>query len=993
MDSSCETPLRENCFMFNAPDGDISVDDLIDAIELTAGDDSVLALQHMGGAKFLVCTRTAAQATKLMVAEGFRVNHVRVPVEAVGPPVTFVNVYRLPVYVFNEVVAAALQPYGNVKSVAYTKVLNRQNKLNGVRVVRVEMCRPVPNFMTMQGHRVMCEYRGMRRVCARCGDGNHMATACTSPYCKRCGVFGHEAESCDEECRKCGGRHATKTCFRGKAYAKSNAGTVWQHTPPEQAPARSARTDAEFPPLETNAASGMQVLKPRGPNLPRKKTSYWDGESAGDSTQSMDSKPNETEETSTNETPATPISDSEGGPTESPPTTDMTSHQTTDEKNSPNNNNAEKVDANREASQGMPQSADQVQAPSNALKKDAQRATHRQSGHRDGSLFSDTSSNSTAAGSQRQPKGQQRNYHYKAPLKPTREAKHRRRNPTRIKAEDQQATTQVTVATNHKTPGFQKLQLHSYRIFDATDQGHNGDPNPKRQAAEATRTAAKRRRPKKHAWTPRPTRNTLQLKMSMNVCGYRFSAFWLRSSVKPTFSRREQRPGAARSVVVARATSSHPAPPGWRSENPPPKAHCFTFNAPTGSSADEIIDAIEETVGPGGLETLQHQGGVKFIAAVASAAAAVKLSSRGSFVLNGTWVPVAQVGPRVLYISAFRVPPYVGDATLAAALSTYGKVLAIQESQFKGRPTVGTGVRVIRMEMAKPGQTSCPFKATASCLTTEEFARSYAAAAASANIPASIEDSDGQRDQDEVQTPLEGPRHSELSETASRSESSDSSENEDFPPLPSTERSTTEVSASETDSSKTTSPSQHETDAADSATRESVAVNEPTDKPRPSVYRRLHPQPEQMPSPGIGRETGLAQARGYQVPRTTDASLMNAVDERLWLSLLGLLAKITAPGPRKVFRRVICVCLGSRPQDEDPQGTLKIIPDQLCTLLAPLAEPWEPSDLGRPATKPVISFPFQAPRSAPSAGPQSNQSVKSVSAIGRAWMGPAGRGS
>ncbi|KAH7981484.1 hypothetical protein HPB49_024670 [Dermacentor silvarum] len=129
---------------------------------------------------------------------------------------------------------------------------------------------------------------------------------------------------------------------------------------------------------------------------------------------------------------------------------------------------------------------------------------------------------------------------------------------------------------------------------------------------------------------------------------------------------------------------------------------CFTFSAPTASSADEIIDAIEETVEPGGLETLQHQGGAKFIAAVASAAAAVKLSSRGSFVLNGASIPVAQVGPRVLYISAFRVPPYAGDATLAATLSTYGKVLAIQESQFKGRPTVGTGVRVIRMEMEKP---------------------------------------------------------------------------------------------------------------------------------------------------------------------------------------------------------------------------------------------------------------------------------------------------
>ncbi|KAH7946323.1 hypothetical protein HPB49_023222 [Dermacentor silvarum] len=121
-----------------------------------------------------------------------------------------------------------------------------------------------------------------------------------------------------------------------------------------------------------------------------------------------------------------------------------------------------------------------------------------------------------------------------------------------------------------------------------------------------------------------------------------------------------------------------------------------------GNSADEIIDAIDETVGPGGLETLQHQGGVKFIAAVASAAAAVKLSFRGSFILNAASVPVTQVRPRVLYISTLRVPPYVEDATLAAAPNPYGKVLAIQESQFEERPTEGTGVRVIHMEMSKP---------------------------------------------------------------------------------------------------------------------------------------------------------------------------------------------------------------------------------------------------------------------------------------------------
>ncbi|KAH6920457.1 hypothetical protein HPB50_028555 [Hyalomma asiaticum] len=85
----------------------------------------------MGGSKFLVCTRNANQATKLMVAEGFRLNHEKVAVEAVGPPVTYVNVYRLPAYLPDDVLSNALQQYGKVKSVTFATVAIRQNKLNG----------------------------------------------------------------------------------------------------------------------------------------------------------------------------------------------------------------------------------------------------------------------------------------------------------------------------------------------------------------------------------------------------------------------------------------------------------------------------------------------------------------------------------------------------------------------------------------------------------------------------------------------------------------------------------------------------------------------------------------------------------------------------------------------------------------------------------------------------------------------------------------------
>lgn len=245
--------------MFSAPEGDVSVDDLIDAVERTAGDDSVFVLQHMGGAKFLVCTRNASQATRLMVAEGFEVNSVKVPVEAVGPPVTYVNVYRYPAFLPDEVLSNALAQFGKVKSISFATLPSRQTKLNGVRLVKIEMSRPVPNFLTIAGHRVMCEYRGMRRVCARCGESGHMATACTTAYCKRCSTFGHETEGCSAECKRCGGQHGTAECFRRRSYASAARGFP---SLPDRATAPSQlRSPAS--PRAVGSSSRLQVLSPK----------------------------------------------------------------------------------------------------------------------------------------------------------------------------------------------------------------------------------------------------------------------------------------------------------------------------------------------------------------------------------------------------------------------------------------------------------------------------------------------------------------------------------------------------------------------------------------------------------------------------------------------------------------------------------------------------------------------------------------------------------
>ncbi|KAH6943267.1 hypothetical protein HPB50_018352 [Hyalomma asiaticum] len=233
----------------------------------------------MGGSKFLACTRNASQATNLVVAEGFRLNHERVAIEAVGLPVTYVNVYCLPAYVPDDTLTHALQQYGKVRSDNFATVANRQNKLSGVRVVKMEMSRPVPNFTTIQGHRIMFEYRGMRRVCARCGEDGHMATACSSPYCKRCGTFGHETEGCEEVCKRCGGAHGTRECFRRRCYVAAACGFPSIN---DNAPNREQAKEHSSP-KAVASTSGFQLLKPRSTPAAKRAPSYWDGERADES--------------------------------------------------------------------------------------------------------------------------------------------------------------------------------------------------------------------------------------------------------------------------------------------------------------------------------------------------------------------------------------------------------------------------------------------------------------------------------------------------------------------------------------------------------------------------------------------------------------------------------------------------------------------------------------------------------------------------------------
>ncbi|KAH6935587.1 hypothetical protein HPB50_006991 [Hyalomma asiaticum] len=208
-----------------------------------------------------------------MVAEGFRLNHEAVAVEGVGSPVTYVNVYRLPAYVPGDTLTHALQHYGKVRSVNFCTVASIQNRLNGARVVKMEISRLVPNFPAIQGHCVMFEYRAMRHVCAHCGEYGHMATACSSAYCKRCGTFGRETEGCEEE-------------DKIRSYVAAARGF-----PPINENAPNREQAREYSSSKAVAStSGLQVWKHRSTPAAKRAPSYWDGERA-DGSDTADTAP------------------------------------------------------------------------------------------------------------------------------------------------------------------------------------------------------------------------------------------------------------------------------------------------------------------------------------------------------------------------------------------------------------------------------------------------------------------------------------------------------------------------------------------------------------------------------------------------------------------------------------------------------------------------------------------------------------------------------
>ncbi|KAM7313165.1 mucin-2-like [Ixodes scapularis] len=237
----------------------------MDAFQHVVGDAGLLYLQHHGGARFMAAVNSMATAQRLVAQGHLLLGDVQVPLEPVGAHVVHVSVYRLPPYVFEDALVQVLGQYGKVKGLSHVTYRDRPDIRTGTRVVKLEMAKPVPNFIHIQGHRVMVDYRGMRRVCSRCGQEGHFGPACKTPRCDRCGVFGHPTEGCAAPCQRCGHAHATTDCVQRKTYSAA-ARDPRRGSPPPASTPEPLTTQAPGPPEQAKPPSATTRL-PTAPGV------------------------------------------------------------------------------------------------------------------------------------------------------------------------------------------------------------------------------------------------------------------------------------------------------------------------------------------------------------------------------------------------------------------------------------------------------------------------------------------------------------------------------------------------------------------------------------------------------------------------------------------------------------------------------------------------------------------------------------------------------
>lgn len=130
---------------------------------------------------------------RLQRYNGLRINGCLVDVECsvVGDCITEVQIHNLPFEVPDHVVREKFEKYGQVDEIYWQKVeVNGFDVFNGVRIIRMHLCKVIPTFVHIHGVKARVHYRPHKHVPSTIACSSHRHHACNGKY------FGCSCVSC-----------------------------------------------------------------------------------------------------------------------------------------------------------------------------------------------------------------------------------------------------------------------------------------------------------------------------------------------------------------------------------------------------------------------------------------------------------------------------------------------------------------------------------------------------------------------------------------------------------------------------------------------------------------------------------------------------------------------------------------------------------------------------------------------------------------------------
>ncbi|KAH7941114.1 hypothetical protein HPB49_010091 [Dermacentor silvarum] len=136
----------------------------------------------------------------------------------------------------------------------------------------------------------------------------------------------------------------------------------------------------------------------------------------------------------------------------------------------------------------------------------------------------------------------------------------------------------------------------------------------------------------------------------------------------------------------------------------PSRLRPFTFfgRVPKGATNVDVCKALVQRVSLSKLKSVHDFGAGRFEVTFKNKAAVDRFSADPALKVRDVVIQFEYRGVRTKVVRIFGYPSDLPDQALSEGLQVFGKVLGISEECVPGFPSVGTGNRRIRMDMARP---------------------------------------------------------------------------------------------------------------------------------------------------------------------------------------------------------------------------------------------------------------------------------------------------